>query len=140
MATTRTNHTTTKAGRRRGPGREAQRKLLVVEPEALLRWSLSTYLSRWFRVFAVESSTAADRVLNRRRIDAAVVSEDLPNHEADVVETHVRNANTQARIIRTASSPIEGRSEGAAVGRIEKPFKLSELASLLSAPMPNEPD
>lgn len=129
-----------KTTRQRGTGGSSTRRLLVVEPEALLRWSLSTYLGRWFRVFAVESGAAANKILNRRKVDAAVVSDDLPNHEADVVESRVRAANTQARVIRTASSPIESCPPNSAAGRIEKPFKLSELARLLSDAAPTEPD
>jgi len=101
-------------------------RLLIVEPEPLLRWSLVTYLSRWFEVFPAESESAADRLLDEQPMDAVVVSDQLPNHQAEEIEAHARSRNAAARVIRTVTTVDDPRNRC-----IEKPFELSKLAGLL---------
>jgi DNA-binding NtrC family response regulator len=107
------------------------RNLLIVEPERLLRWSLVTYLSRWFNVFPVESREDADRLLDVERIDAVVVSDELAAHGAGAVEQHAVQRNPSVRVVHVVMSL---RGEDAVVdpcNRIEKPFELAKLARLL---------
>ena len=105
--------------------------LLVVEPEALLRWSLTTYFAKWFQVFPTEARPAADRILNGHSIDALVLSDDLADQEADELEVAVRSQNSAARVIRTVSRPSRATGGDQATIHIEKPFELARLASLL---------
>ena len=107
------------------------RTVLIVEPEALLRWSMVTYLGRWFRVFAVDSAPAADRLLDEQPVDAAVLSDDLPEGGADQVECHLRIRNPTPCIIRTSTGPSTGGGTPPAAVRLEKPFDLTTLANLL---------
>ncbi len=111
--------------------RQSAKSVLVVEPEALLRWSLTTYLGRWFQVFSTESGPAANQILNGRAVDAAILSDDLLNHDADELEAAVRSRNSSARVIRTISHPSNGDLGERATTYLEKPFELARLAELL---------
>lgn len=105
--------------------------LLIVEPEALLRWSLATYLSKWFDVFPTDSPKAAGRILDDHAIDALVVSDQLPAESVGELEQHVRSQNASARLVRTVTGleSEDGTTSGWLC--IEKPFELAKLAGLL---------
>jgi len=107
------------------------RTVLIVEPEALLRWSLVTYLGRWFQVFAADSVSAADRLLDEQPIDAAVLSDDLPDGGADQIERHLRIRNPTPCVVRTSTRPATGSGTSQTTARLEKPFDLTALANLL---------
>ena len=110
------------------------RSLLVVEPERLLRWSLVTYLSRWFNVFPAESRVDADQLLDAERIDAVVVSDELEDGGADAIEQHAVQRNPVARVVHIVMS-LRGDDPSADSARcIEKPFELGKLARLLGVP------
>jgi len=106
-------------------------RVLVVEPEALVRWSLVTYLARWFDVLSADSRSAADRILDDQQVDAIVVSDDLSDHAAEDVEAHARSRNPAARVIRTVTGPCTERTSNEDISCLEKPFELSRLATLL---------
>ncbi|UCC28857.1 MAG: hypothetical protein JSU86_11720 [Phycisphaerales bacterium] len=105
--------------------------LLIVEPEALVRWSLVTYLGKWFVVYSADSRTSADRVLDDHRIDALVVSDDLSDRAAEDIEAHARSKNSSVRVVRTVTNPSDGEEAVLDTPCVEKPFELSKLASLL---------
>jgi len=107
------------------------RTVLIVEPEALLRWSLVTYLGRWFRVFAADSVSAADRLLDEQPIDAAVLSDDLPDGGADQIERHLRIRNPTPCVVRISTRPTTSSGTSQTTARLEKPFDLTTLANLL---------
>jgi len=107
------------------------RTVLIVEPEALLRWSLVTYLGRWFRVFAADSVSAADRLLDEQPIDAAVLSDDLPDGGADQIERHLRIRNPTPCVVRISTRPTTSSGTSQTTARLEKPFDLTALANLL---------
>ena len=107
------------------------RTVLIVEPEALLRWSLVTYLGRWFRVFAADSVSAADRLLDEQPIDAAVLSDDLPDGGADQIECHLRIRNPTPCVVRISTRPPTSSGTSQTTARLEKPFDLTTLANLL---------
>ena len=113
-------------------GKPASRpRVLVVEPEALLRWSLTTYLDRWFTVFAAESQTAAQHILETDPIEALVVSKDLSDQGAKEVEELARARNPSVRIIGTVTHPSQRNTVAKQDWMLEKPFDLAELAKLL---------
>ena len=105
--------------------------LLVVEPEALLRWSLATYLSKWFDVFPTDTGESADRILEDHRIDALVVSDQLPAESLDALESHARSCNAATRVVRTVTSLNRNTVTDQGTFCIEKPFELVKLANLL---------
>ncbi len=114
--------------------------LLIVEPEALLRWSLATYLSKWYDVFPVESVEAADRILDDHAIDAVVTSDQLPIDSITALERRARERNAQARVVRTVTGLDLASTLADEIRCIEKPFQLAELAGLLSTGSDRSPE
>lgn len=105
--------------------------LLIVEPEDLLRWSLTTYLSRWFDVYPTETAATAHRIIDEHRIDAIIMSEELAETELAHLAERALVFNHSARIVRTVTHLPSGRMPAAQTCCIEKPFQLSNLAELL---------
>ncbi len=111
------------------PNEHGRPCVLVVEPEALLRWSIVTYLSRWCEVLQVDSQTGADRLLDGHTVDAVIVADRLADGACSAVEEHARTTNPSARIVRTGvGAPDDGSGPPTF---IEKPFELSKLAEAL---------
>ena len=107
------------------------KQVLIVEPEQLTRWSIETYLGRWCDVFCADSLAAADRILDDRRIDAVVVSDDLSDRAAEDIESHARSLNPSARVVRTVTARSDVSTQHTNTPRLEKPFELARLATLL---------
>ena len=107
------------------------RRLLVVEPEDLVRWSLATYLAKWFTVDCVDCRAKADRILNERSVDAVVVSDDLSNDAVQAIEARARSRNPSVRVVCTVTNPSHENESTSDTLRVEKPFALSQLASML---------
>lgn len=100
--------------------------VLIVESQALLRWSLETYLTKWFEVFTAESEEEARHLLDERPMDILIVSDELSPEKMLAVEHRARQRNGEARIIAMVAT-AEDRTDC----YIEKPFDLSSLAKLL---------
>ena len=96
-----------------------------------MRWSLVTYLARWFEVLSADSRLAADRILDAQKVDAVVVSADLSDRAAEDVEAHARAQNPAARVVRTITGPSTERASNENTSCLEKPFELARLPSLL---------
>jgi len=113
-------------------------RLLVIEPDVLTRWSLTTYLGRWFNVFAVASVDEGMTFLASQTPDSAVLSDALDLAQLARFESVLREKNPSATIIRLVTNPVSGgigfRSES-----IEKPFRLSDVARMLHAPSRAKP-
>lgn len=105
--------------------------LLIVEPESLIRWSLVTYLAKWFKVYAADSGRAANRFLDEHGIDAAIVSDDLPGGVAEEIEARARSLNSSVRLVCTVTNPPGEKACARTTQCLEKPFELAELANLL---------
>ncbi len=108
-----------------------RRRLLVVEPDRLTRWSIKAYFDGVFDVGVAESAASVYKLLEECPADAIVVADDLPNGDADSVESHARSRNESVTIVRTMTAPTEAGTQVTGVSRIEKPFALSSLARLL---------
>ncbi len=107
------------------------RQVLIVEPEELVRWSLVTYLGKWFAAFSADTQGAADRILDDQRIDALVVSTDLLDQGAEEIQTRARSRNPDVTVVFTSTEPPGEKVCSPATPFLEKPFELSELARLL---------
>lgn len=108
---------------------EVRRPLVIIlEPDALTRWSVHTYLTRWFDVASTGDSQEADLILDEHTADAVVISDAVPALSVARIEAHARNRNPGVRLVHTVSdSPgQEGRPD-----QLEKPFELRGLARLL---------
>lgn len=116
------------------PDRQDSRKLLIVDPDRLTRWSVETYLGETFEVLSAPSVAEALEVLDRQSVEAIVVSDDLPDGGADKVEEQARSRNSAVMAVRTISHPVRQEVGAGFAVRLEKPFKLSALAELLGLP------
>lgn len=114
--------------------RAIRSNVLVVEPDSLMRWSLVTYLSRWYRVFPADSAPSAEQTLRTQRIAAMVMSEELGLAECESLAVELRRNSPSARIVRVITSVREGASADTAC--LEKPFELSRLLDLLKERTP----
>jgi len=113
------------------PGHPPNENLLVVEPDTLLRWSLVTYFSKWFNVFAVAAIDAGVEILDGESIHAVIVSDVFDASEAQRMERMACDRNPAVRIIRVVTSLRSAANDPYASGTLEKPFELSALADLL---------
>ncbi|MBU0717038.1 MAG: hypothetical protein KJ749_02220 [Planctomycetes bacterium] len=113
--------------------------LLIIEPEALLRWSLSTYMSKWFDVFPTETIEAGLRILDDHTIDAVVLSDQLDVDAIERMEATARARNAATRVVRTVTHLNSGERRPEGFFCIEKPFELAQLATLLGAGSPDSP-
>jgi len=118
------------------PATQGRPHLLVVEPEALLRWATVTYLGRWFDVRQSATAAEARRLLRTFNANAVVVSGELGSEAADAIEARVRARNPGARVVRTVTDPTDRDRCPTASVCIEKPFRLSDLADLLGVGQP----
>jgi len=107
--------------------------LVVIEPDVLTRWSLTTYLGQWFCVFAAASVAEGLVYLATRTPDSAVLSDALDPAGLATLESALRRKNPSATIIRLVTNPV-GTGIGLRPEMIEKPFRLSEIARMLHAP------
>lgn len=108
-----------------------RRCLLIVEPEALLKWSLVQYLRRWFQILVADTEADAERLMNEHAISAVVVSGDLPNSSIQRIEAQALSGNPEILLIRTVTQPGDMPQPSLKEHRIEKPFALSEMAEIL---------
>jgi DNA-binding NtrC family response regulator len=109
------------------------RKLLVVEPDNLTLWSVSTFLRRWFAVDSTASPAGAEHRLRAQPVDALVLSDQLPPAAIDALVELARCANPLVHAVLLVGGAGEPPAAPPAT-RLEKPFQLSELARCLGVP------
>lgn len=103
------------------------RLLLVVEPDPLTVWSLTTYLQRWFTVETWTAARDAQTFLSHRRVDGLVLTGGLPPNVLETIAELASAGNPDVRVVLL----VTGEGEPAAIlgaTRIEKPFGLDSLA------------
>lgn len=110
---------------------KAKPKLLIIEPEPLLRWCLSTYLGDWFAVFSTETARGAATVLERQGVDVVVVSDQVPAESVRALEAAARARNERVMIVHIVTSLAEEGANAGAALVLEKPFKFSRLTQML---------
>ncbi|MCG3128550.1 MAG: hypothetical protein CHACPFDD_03439 [Phycisphaerae bacterium] len=110
-----------------------KRRLLIVDPNPLTRWSVSTYLSNWFEVAGTDNAADADRLLSTGGVDALIISDVIPLRAALEVGRHARMSNPNVTAVRTITQTDPSMIHGDWTC-IEKPFELAELAQLLGVP------
>ncbi len=108
-------------------------RLLLVEPDELTRWSISTYLRRWFEVEVAESGAAGAQLAAREAFAALIVSDQLPDEDSAKVQRIAGQRNPELAIVRTVTGTCEVDA-GTRTLQVEKPFNLASLARLLGVP------
>lgn len=109
----------------------AHGSLLIVEPDDLIRWSITTYLSDWFEVYSTGSSDQAESLLRERSMTALVLSDELSEQAADRLRDRARDRSPNVRIVHTVAECTVETPDGIAYACIEKPFELRRLAEIL---------
>lgn len=109
-------------------------RLLIVDQDPLARWSLATYLQRWFAVDATDSLNEGTELLERGDVAALIVSDELPGAQIDVLEARARQLNPRVATIRTVTGVLGAKRPTTGAIRVEKPFQLPNLARLLGVP------
>lgn len=106
-------------------------RVLLIEPNTLTAWSLSTYLRRWFEVHCTSASPAAQRLLRHETMSAVVLSDQLPRRSIESLARNARQANRDVRVVVLVAEETERRVTPPGAMRLEKPFELPDLARLL---------
>jgi DNA-binding NtrC family response regulator len=115
-------------------------RVLIVEDEALIRWSLSQVLTAAGAtvVEATDARTAIDRVRACRDFDVAVLDIWLPDCSDLGLIGLLREALPATRVIvMTAFATPDLRDQAHAIGvahMVDKPFDLDEMAALVLGP------
>lgn len=105
-------------------------RLLVIEPDPLLRWSLATYFSRWYEVCEAQDEAVAQGVIEQGGIDALIVADALGD-AANRLVTSAKEGNAVLAVIRTVTRLPDATHAEDGIHFVEKPFQLSQLAELL---------
>jgi DNA-binding response OmpR family regulator len=115
----------------RGRGR-----LLLVEPDTLTRWSITTYLERWFVIDAADCPNAAEKLALKNDYAAIVLADQLPASSVSAIRQAARDQNPAVTTVRTVTAAAEPGPAEAETVQLEKPFELAALARLLGVPEP----
>lgn len=116
-----------------------QRRLLIVEPDLLTRWSLQTYFGRWFEVRTAAEANQGSRVVERWPVDALIVADDLSPAGARDIEATARRGNPAVRVLHTIARTADD-APPPDPSYVEKPFDLRRLADLLGVSVAPDTD
>ncbi len=105
--------------------------LLIVEPDELTLWSLTTYLGRWFIVEGRRTDRSGLGLLRSHSVEALVLSDELPVRSSEALALLARRRNPNVRTVLMVAQTTQPPRAMPRVVRIEKPFALPELARLL---------
>ncbi|MFZ4704941.1 MAG: sigma-54-dependent transcriptional regulator [Bacteroidales bacterium] len=107
-------------------------KILIIEDEKLIRWSMEKHLSsKGFTVFPAESGEEGIKLFETNRPDVAFVDNKLPNMQGLEVILKLKALDDEANIVfMTAYGTIETAVNAMKAGAIEyvnKPFSFEEI-------------
>lgn len=106
------------------------RRLLLVNADPLLRWSIREYVGRQYEVVAADSKEDALEALKGSPFDAIVVSNGVSESGIRQLEsTAMSRCPNVLRVRLTIGSPSDSRDPS--VTLLEKPFTLSALGAAL---------
>lgn len=98
----------------------------------LTQWSLRSYLGKWFSVDAADSVASAQAILDvLRRVDALIVSGELPSTALAALEQRATSRHPGIAIVRIATRSGKACQPSPHVACLEKPFELAQVARLL---------
>lgn len=109
----------------------AHPRVLMIEPDSLLRWSVSRYLERAVEVVGIGSLADAAGLDPSPPFRAVIVSDNLPAEQTRSLVRRLRERCPSLTAIILLSAPAEPWPAEMHMLPLEKPFKLSALAELL---------
>jgi len=115
-----------------------KKKILIVDDEEDLTWSISKGLTRethGFEILCANSGTMALDILSQKAVDLLVTDLRMPGMSGSELIQKVKRSYPKIKvIIMTAYSHLENtdRKHGNAMPMIEKPFEIHELRNLIN--------
>ena len=121
-----------RSGKGEAPAQRRNERILVVEDEKLLRWSLrERLLNEGFQVAEADCGEAARRELERSLVDLVLLDFKLPDTTGLDILRELRESGDETNVIlMTAYSSVEQAVEAMRIGAytyLTKPFDLEEL-------------
>lgn len=110
---------------------------LVVDPDQLMRWSLQSYLGRWYDVRAAATAGEGRTIIAEvpsGGVSLVIVADGLADAPADAVIREIRAHSPRARIVETVARSM--RADGSRqpspsyVRVLAKPFRLEALDTI----------
>jgi len=119
-----------------GQSGAARARVLVLESDGLTRWSITTYLCRWFSVDTVDSLAAAHDHLAAQPFAALLLSDELSTRDVEALQAAARRNNPAVMTVRMVSGATDAVPAQRHTLQLEKPFELAKLARLLGISEP----
>ncbi len=119
-----------------GSYREARKKVLIVDDEYLIRYSLQRLLEReGYAAFTAESGHEALRLFEEQKPDIVILDIRLPDSNGlSLLKTIKESSPSVAMIMATGCPDVQSRVEAMKMGALdylEKPFSLDALKTLM---------
>ena len=121
-----------------GPGRETKKKVLIVDDEYLIRYSLQKLIEHeGFEAFTAGSGHEALCLFEERQPDIVILDIGLPDTNGLALLRTIKEMNPSAIAIMATGSPdAQGSVEAMKMGALdylEKPFSMEHLKTLMRA-------
>ena len=113
---------------------ETKSRILLVEDEGLINWSLARSLSKWgFEVQRVSRGADALEFVQEIAYDTVLLDYRLPDLDGLVVARHIRTKQPSVRILLLTATPLGELEieEGLLDACFQKPVTLEELRQML---------
>ena len=116
-------------------------KILIVDDESLIRWSLAEALvQEGFDVVAVENGQKAVEVAERLQFDYVITDLVMPERDGWEVLSFFRETQPRARVILITAcggdNALRLAKEKGAWAYVEKPYVLEQIKGMVKRPNP----
>jgi DNA-binding NtrC family response regulator len=108
-----------------------QGRILIVDGDALARWSLVEYLQRWRMVVATGDTAAALAIVAQGDVRTLILSDDLDPGDCDAIQAAAEDQRRDVVTVRTVTNVRGAKRPRRRCKLLEKPFALESLARLV---------
>ncbi len=128
-----------------GPGPETKKKVLIVDDEYLIRYSLQKLIEQeGYEVFTAASGHEALRLFEERKPDIVILDIHLPDTNGLVILKTIKEISPSAIVIMATGCPdAQGSVEAVKMGALdylEKPVSIECLKTLMRAEKRQSPE